>query len=296
MTLFPPAWHERAPMRSVPNVAIALLRSGRPGVALPAGLAAALAALFARVTPWTVVLAAGITTTLITMLTMVVNDVYDFDKDRLAGVSRPIPLGMVSRVEATLFAVLLLATALLTAPGVFFQSLAIPNAAALRNTANVLLVVSVLTGVLYSPFSRRLPLFKSVYAAVACALPSVYGAMLGDKSVAVAGWVTIVLFNLGREVFLDAHDLSADLRAGLRTMAAVVGRARARAAGIVVMLAGALTLALFGGTSLGTISGATGALLLAGAVASRAVSDEGLRHLTRVVLAIGALGVASTVA
>lgn len=270
-----------------------LVASGRPGVTLSAGVAASATVAFAGASSLSTVIFSGIAMILMAMLAMVFNDVYDFDKDRAAGIVRPIASGRLPRRTALLYALLLVVLALLAG---LVASRSEPNSTVTSATSIGWLVVGIVCGLAYSPFARRLPLLKGLYTAVGCALPLAYGAAVGGVRVPAMAFTVAVLFNLGREMFLDAHDFAADMRAGLRTVAVVLGRGSARATGIVIMFAAAALMVAASHTALGVAAGAFSVLLLGAALLSRRVSDEGLRHVTRLVLAVGALGVASTVA
>jgi geranylgeranylglycerol-phosphate geranylgeranyltransferase len=216
-----------------------------------------------------------------TMACMVVNDLYDVEKDRAARVNRAIAAGRLSAGTAAAYAALLVVAAVAAAP---------------RTGAGLGLgAVAIALGVLYSVFARAFPVLKGFYTAGCCCLPLVYGAAVTGARAGAVALAGVALFNAGRETFLDAHHVAGDRRFGVRTLGVLLGPRRARALGIGVMFAG--TLVLFPGvtTPSGRSSVAAALALLALAVFVLRADDEGLRQWTRVVMVIGAVAAASSV-
>ncbi|MGQ0649635.1 MAG: UbiA family prenyltransferase [Gemmatimonadaceae bacterium] len=257
-----------------------LLMTGRPGVAASAGVAAAAAARFGGATS-ALVLQCGGVAMLGAMVCMVTNDIYDIEKDRAAGAPGAIAAGRVSRRSALVYAGLLGAGALALAPHT-------PLALALA-------AVAIVMGVLYSAFARACAPLKGVYTAICCCLPIVYGAAVTGTRAGVLALASVVLFNVGRETFLDAHHAAGDQAFGLRTIAIVIGPPRARVWGIGAMFAGIGVALAAMTTPVGRLGGAVALAVLVLAVFGLRVDDEQLRQWTRVVLAAGAVAAASTV-
>jgi 4-hydroxybenzoate polyprenyltransferase len=170
-------------------------------------------------------LAAGLAMLALAGFGFAVNDIFDYEKDRAAGVRRPIAECALSRTGAAR-----LAAALLVAGSA---------AAAFAGAGGAIYAATALLLLLYSPVARRLPLFKDAYIAVLCCAPLHYGALAGGGSYSWRAYAVLACFVLGREVLMDADELPGDSRAGIRTVAAVLGRNRTWRFGAALMLAAA---------------------------------------------------------
>jgi hypothetical protein len=113
----------------------------------------------------------------LSMFGFAVNDILDYNKDRVAGIQRPVATGELSRISATL-----LASAMLLVPGLF-SVLAGPRKATLAITSVLLLV--------YSPINQRFPPFKDLYVAGLCCAPLYYGVLVGGLHCSWCSWAVL---------------------------------------------------------------------------------------------------------
>jgi geranylgeranylglycerol-phosphate geranylgeranyltransferase len=172
--------------------------------------------------------AAGFGMTTLAMFGFTVNDVFDYDKDRAAGIQRPIATGKLSRQSAAW-----LATALLVFAGLF---------AAIAGSGGMVLAITGAALLVYSPMAQRYPLAKDACVAGLCCLPLFYGAQVGEKHFSWFSYALLAGFVLGREVWMDADELQGDTKAGIRTIAAILGGRRTARIGITLMLASSVGL------------------------------------------------------
>jgi 4-hydroxybenzoate polyprenyltransferase len=173
-------------------------------------------------------IAAGSAMTTLAMFGFVINDISDYHKDRAGGIGRPIAAGELSRKHAAwLGAALLLSTYLLSAAA---------------GSGGMILAITSAALLLYSPVALRYPLIKDVYVAGLCCAPLYYGAVVGGRRYAWYLYVLLACFVLGREVLMDADELPGDSRAGVRTIAAVLGGRRTARIGATLMLLSAAVL------------------------------------------------------
>src|ERR1039458_9527168 len=206
----------------------ALFATARPLSSVVVGTLAAASGIAGRGVPTLRGIAAGLGMTALAMFGFAVNDIFDYRKDRAAGAQRPVATGTLSRQSAAW-----LATALLLCAGLF-SAVAGPYRVVVAITASALL--------LYSPVAQRYPLTKDAYVAGMCCLPLYYGAQVGGKHFSWFSYAVLACFVLGREVLMDADELQGDTRAGVRTIAAILGGRQTARIGETFMLASAVVL------------------------------------------------------
>jgi 4-hydroxybenzoate polyprenyltransferase len=227
--------------------ALALWRTTRPFSSLAAGVLSAGAIMSAREDFVARGIVAGLAMCSLTMFGFVVNDIFDYRKDRAAGVTRPIATGELSLRKAWLLAgcLLLFAGATSRAAG---------------GGAGILAATSVAL-LLYSPVAQRIPLIKGMYVGGLCCAPLAYGATAGDAAYSWLSYATLACFVAGREAVMDADELNGDRRAGIETIAAMLGASRSRRMGVALMVMAA-------GGLLATVNGSAGRIAAATALAS----------------------------
>ena len=256
----------------------AFLLTTRPASSLVAGALACSAAIAGEGRPTVRGLAAGFAMTAVTMFGFVVNDMFDYHKDRAAGVQRPLAAGVLSMKNAAwLAAATLLASALM--------------AAAAGSGAIVLAIAAVMLA-FYSPLAHRCTLCKDVYVAILCCLPLAYGAAVGSRGYPWFSYALVACFVTGRELLMDADEMAGDLHFGMKTVAAFLGRRKtARIGMLLMMLAAAATAAAVHGRGAVAIS-AAGFALLAGVLAWPGLEMRSRISLSRVPMLFGAIAVA----
>ena len=166
-----------------------------------------------------------------------VNDVLDFRKDRAAGVERPIASAILSRQTALLFALALL----LVTFGV----------SAFVGCGGRVLAATALALILYTPTARQLPLIKGFYVAALCVAPLYYGSVVSGVPYRWPPYVLVAVFIAGREAFMDSNEIEDDRRAGMATIAAVIGETRTKRIATCIM---ALSMAVLAAVAAGGIA------------------------------------------
>jgi len=257
---------------------LALFRTTRPLSSLVAGTLSASVVIAAQGRLSFVSVGAGLTMTTLTMFGFVVNDVVDFDKDARAGVRRPIATGELSRNRGVLFAVALLFAVYLAAPVV--------------GTGGKVLAVTSFALVAYSPLAKRFPLCKGAYVAVLCCAPLWYGAVTGGVQRTWLPYAALACFVLGREALMDSDELVGDRRAGLRTIASILGCRRTRRISAIVMVLSAVFLLGIERGSIGRIAALAMLLSLTLVFLWPGLSDARRIHLSRFSMLIGAVAIA----
>jgi 4-hydroxybenzoate polyprenyltransferase len=158
---------------------------------------------------------------LLTGLGFVINDILDYRKDAAAGVDRPIARGVLSRKIA-----LVLSGAM---------ALAVFALSTWVGSDGSVLAATGLALILYTPLAKRLPLFKGLFVATLCIAPLYYGSLICHAHYVWPLYLFMTAFVVGREALMDADELRGDLRAGLITVAAILGCDRTKRIGIGIM-------------------------------------------------------------
>ena len=197
------------------------LRSGRP---LSAGLAGvlSLATIWIRSGFSEKSVLVGLVMWIVTMFGFVINDIFDFEKDVAASIRRPIAMGLLSRQAALFFAIFLL--------------LVVCSLCAAVGSGTSVVMLTVLALVLYTPSARHLPWLKGLYVAGLSLTPLYYASVVSQVNFSRAAYWLLALFIFGRETLMDAHEIADDRRAGMRTIAIILGQPEARRLGAVLMI------------------------------------------------------------
>ncbi|HLY43710.1 MAG TPA: UbiA family prenyltransferase [Terracidiphilus sp.] len=221
---------------------------------------------------------AGFAMTALVMFGFTVNDIFDYRKDRAAEIERPIARGTFSRHRASWLAAILLLFACL------FGVLAAHGTTVLAITGAALFF--------YSPIARRYPLSKNPYAAALCCAPLYYGALVGRAYYPWSSYAVLACFALGREILMDADELSGDIKGGVRTIAARLGHWRTMRIGSGLMLISAAVLAVLVHGRLAELTAVATFVGLTWVLCRPGLDDRMRIRLSRVPMLLGAVAVA----
>jgi len=180
------------------------------------------------------VLAAGFVTGFaICAFSMVANDYYDIEVDRVNQPTRPLPSGAVSKREAASIAGLTLAVGLAAA------------LATLSVLAVLIAGLYALLAWLYDYRVKKYGLVGNLIVASSLAIPFIYGGVVsgGDVlgSLLLFMAATSLLAGVGREVVKAMADVPGDQKRGIRSYAAVHGLKPASAVGALFFLLAVVT-------------------------------------------------------
>lgn len=256
----------------------ACFRTIRPLSSLVVGVLTASAAMAARGKPTVSGVAPGLAMTTLAMFGFTVNDIFDYSKDRAAGIRRPIAEGTLSRWSAAWLATwLLLCTSVL---------------AVLAGSAGTVLAFTAAALFWYSPAAGRYPLCKDVYAAGLCCGPLYYGALAGGLARPWTSYAILACFVLGREILMDGAELSGDLKGGARTIAAMLGQRPSMRIGSTLMLASAAVLAAIVRGRLAGFTAVATLVTLAWVLCRPGLDSNGRARQSRFPMLLGAVTVA----
>lgn len=164
---------------------------------------------------------------------MVINDYYDIEIDRINNPSRPIPSGMVSRAEAKSYAFALAFAGLFTAALINWSSFLV----ALLATASM---------VAYNARLKPTGLIGNMIVSANIAVPFVFGGFAVSELAPSLLIFALLAFlsGLGREVIKGIMDVPGDKQRGIRTVAVRYGETKAAYLGAGLFLVAVLLSAL----------------------------------------------------
>jgi geranylgeranylglycerol-phosphate geranylgeranyltransferase len=154
----------------------------------------------------------------VSSFSMVSNDIYDLDVDRVNQPSRPLPSGAVSLGGAKIFAGILLALGLVVS--ILLGALTF-----------VIAAVFAVVGWLYNSRAKKMGLMGNSLVALSLAIPYIYGSVaLGRYSVNLGYLLALTSFlaGMGREVLKGVADVKGDRLRNVRTVAITRGTKTAR--------------------------------------------------------------------
>jgi len=154
----------------------------------------------------------------ISSFSMVSNDIYDVEVDRVNAPERPIPSGIVSISTAKIYCVILLAAGLI-------------SSAILGPVTLGIAALFAVIGWYYNFQGKKSGLFGNSLVALSLAIPYIFGSVeLGDYHVNL-GYIlalTSFLAGMGREVLKGISDVEGDKLRSVRTVAASQGTKTAK--------------------------------------------------------------------
>jgi len=148
---------------------------------------------------------------------LILNDYFDVESDRINAPGRPLPSGLVTKLDVILL------TIGVTILGVLTGWL-ISWAAVL-----VILVVWVI-GFLYNWRFKKVFLIGNLMVSLSVGMTFIFGGVSVNRPFAPLVWffaAWVFLINLGEEIAADAMDIEGDRKAGSRSLALVLGREKA---------------------------------------------------------------------
>jgi geranylgeranylglycerol-phosphate geranylgeranyltransferase len=160
---------------------------------------------------------------------MVINDYYDIEVDRVNQPGRPLPSGAISMSAALVLAIGMLGVGV------------VASAVLLNLAAVVIVLVYALLSWLYNFRAKKYGLSGNLIVASSLAIPFIYGGVVSGGSVTSSLLLfmaaTAFLSGVGREVVKAMADVAGDEKRGIRSFARVHGTKSASAVGAAFFLA-----------------------------------------------------------
>jgi geranylgeranylglycerol-phosphate geranylgeranyltransferase len=167
----------------------------------------------------------------ISSFSMVSNDIYDLEVDRLNQPGRPIPSGQVSVRQAQIFSAVLLTLGLLAS-------------AAIGVSTFLIAAIFALVGWYYNYGGKKTGLFGNSLVALSLAIPYIFGSVaLGNYQVNLAYILALTSFlaGMGREILKGIADAKGDEIRGIRTVAVSFGTSTAKRLAAIFFLLAVIT-------------------------------------------------------
>jgi len=163
---------------------------------------------------------------------MAINDILDAEIDAINNPGRPIPSGRVSKVDAAIFAALMLTAGLALA-----FMLSITN----------FLIAAIAVGLMlyYNKFGKKTGLPGNAVVSANLAIPFIFGGAVGGINATLYVFATLsFLAGMGREIIKGMADVAGDSNRGVKTLAVTRGPRAASSAGALFFAAAVLLSAI----------------------------------------------------
>ncbi|HXQ91859.1 MAG TPA: geranylgeranylglycerol-phosphate geranylgeranyltransferase [Nitrososphaerales archaeon] len=154
----------------------------------------------------------------VSSFSMVSNDIYDLEVDRVNQPGRPIPSGIVTVEQAKVFSVILLVLGLAASAGLGYATFGIAT-------------VFALIGWYYNYGGKKSGLFGNSLVALSLAIPYIFGSVaLGSYMINLSYLLAVTSFlaGMGREVLKGVADMQGDKVRNVRTVAVSYGTKTAK--------------------------------------------------------------------
>ena len=164
---------------------------------------------------------ATVCTLLTTASSMVINDIYDIENDKIDHPTRPLPSGIISITEAVSTVVLLLG-----AIGYLSKNY-------LRADLQWLLQLSIAIVISYTPILKRIPLVKNISCAFLVSLSLFFNGLSSTTTemtvqtnfpLLCLAMSSVFFGSLYNELLLDMRDIEGDRVAKIKTLPVLLGR------------------------------------------------------------------------
>lgn len=153
----------------------------------------------------------------ISATSLILNDYFDLEIDRINAPERPLPAGLVTEREVVLLSIVVAILGLITGYLISLEALLV-----------VILVWAV--GFLYNWRFKKAGLIGNLMVSFSVGMTFIFGGIAVNKPFEAIIWffaIILMLTDLGEEIAADAMDIEGDSRAGSRSLALVMGREKA---------------------------------------------------------------------
>jgi geranylgeranylglycerol-phosphate geranylgeranyltransferase len=154
---------------------------------------------------------------LISATSLILNDYFDLESDRINAPERPLPSGVVTKREVVFL------SCVVTALGFLAGAL-------LSVWALLVVILTWVVGFLYNWRFKKTGLPGNLMVSFSVGMTFIFGGIAVGKPFEVAVWffgMLALLINLGEEIAADAMDVDGDRKAGSRSLPVLMGRENA---------------------------------------------------------------------
>jgi geranylgeranylglycerol-phosphate geranylgeranyltransferase len=150
----------------------------------------------------------------ISATSLILNDYFDLESDKINAPERPLPAGLVTKFDVVMLSVAVTIFGFITSFLLNLEALLV-----------VILVWAV--GFLYNWRFKKAGLFGNLLVCFSVGMTFIFGGIAVGKPFENAVWffgILVMLIDLGEEIAADAMDLEGDRQAGSKSLALLLGR------------------------------------------------------------------------
>ena len=154
---------------------------------------------------------------LISATSLILNDYFDLESDRINAPERPIPSGVVTKREVVFLSIAVTVLGFLAGGLLSFQAL-------------LVVILTWVVGFLYNWRFKKTGLPGNLMVSFSVGMTFIFGGIAVGKPFEVTVWffgMLALLINLGEEIAADAMDVDGDRKAGSRSLPVLMGRENA---------------------------------------------------------------------
>lgn len=154
---------------------------------------------------------------LISATSLILNDYFDIESDKINVPERPLPSGIVTKRDVVLLSCVVTILGLVTSIVLSFQAL-------------LVVILAWAVGFLYNWRFKKTGLWGNLMVSFSVGMTFIFGGIAVGRPFEIAVWffgVLALLINLGEEIAADAMDMDGDQKAGSRSLPVLFGRANA---------------------------------------------------------------------
>lgn len=154
---------------------------------------------------------------LISATSLILNDYFDLESDRINAPERPLPSGVVTKREVVFLSIAVTVLGLLAGGLLSFKALLVG-------------ILTWVVGFLYNWRFKKTGLPGNLMVSFSVGMTFIFGGIAVGKPFEVTVWffgMLALLINLGEEIAADAMDVDGDRKAGSRSLPVLMGRENA---------------------------------------------------------------------
>ncbi|MBI2332193.1 MAG: UbiA family prenyltransferase [Chloroflexi bacterium] len=151
---------------------------------------------------------------MISATSLILNDYFDLESDRINAPERPLPSGIVTNREVVLLSIAVTILGFITSFLLSFQTL-------------LVVILAWIVGFLYNWRFKKTGLPGNLMISFSVGMTFIFGGIAVGKPIEVAVWffgTLALLINLGEEIAADAMDMDGDRKAGSRSLPVLFGQ------------------------------------------------------------------------
>lgn len=151
---------------------------------------------------------------LISATSLILNDYFDLESDKINAPERPLPSGIVTKRDVVLLSCVVTALGFIAGTLLSFQAL-------------LVVILAWAVGFLYNWRFKKTGLLGNLMVSFSVGMTFIFGGIAVDRPFETVVWffgILALLINAGEEIAADAMDVEGDSQAGSRSLAVLFGR------------------------------------------------------------------------